>query len=165
MKILKCVNYMIKLNLYNASQEFGVSRETLRKQLLAWEFVGPEFTIQQICKAVFNDLEAERTRNAKEDADKKVRDRLKEEGQTIDLEVFNRLMAVKVIAFKQFVCIGKLPTSFCRLNHGGGFPLQKGQFLFKGAQPRFRVVTHNCVVQYKAHYFRWFVSFLFGHAE
>jgi hypothetical protein len=60
---------MLKLNLYNASQEFGVSRETLRKQLLALEFVGPEFTIQQVCKAVFNDLEAERTRNAKEDAD------------------------------------------------------------------------------------------------
>lgn len=58
-------------SLKKAAAEFGVSRETLKKRLTIAEIpTKPTYSTKEICRAVFGDLNNERLRLTREQADK-----------------------------------------------------------------------------------------------
>lgn len=57
--------------LTRAANEFGCSRETLKKRLLANGIeLAETYTTREICSAIYGDYDSEKTRLAKEQADK-----------------------------------------------------------------------------------------------
>ena len=61
----------MKWTLNRASEEFGVSRETLRKRLNALEIERKgTYSTKEICRAVFGDIDSEKLRLCREQADK-----------------------------------------------------------------------------------------------
>jgi phage terminase Nu1 subunit (DNA packaging protein) len=79
----------IDWTLFRAAQEFGLHRDTLKKRLLA---VGASpndaggFSTQQICAAVYGDYQGEKTRLAKEQADKTALDNAERRRELIRVE-------------------------------------------------------------------------------
>ena len=76
----------MKWTLTNAGIEFGVSRETLRKQLTVAEIPKKDtYSTKEICRAVFGDIENERLRLCREQADKLALDNEQSRQQLVPL--------------------------------------------------------------------------------
>lgn len=79
----------VEWTLFRAAQEFGLHRDTLKKRLLAVGVAPNEagfFSTQQICAAVYGDYQGEKTRLAKEQADKTALDNAERRRELIRVE-------------------------------------------------------------------------------
>jgi phage terminase Nu1 subunit (DNA packaging protein) len=79
----------VEWTLFRAAQEFGLHRDTLKKRLLAVAAAPSEagfYSTQQICAAVYGDYQSEKTRLAKEQADKTALDNAERRRELIRVE-------------------------------------------------------------------------------
>ena len=75
----------ITLSLQKAAEEFGVSRETIRRGLRSIEIEAkPTYSIREIHRSIAGDLRFERTRRERAEADKGERANKVAEGQTLE---------------------------------------------------------------------------------
>jgi hypothetical protein len=79
----------IRLNIDQAAGEFDLDGKTLRRRIRAGGIVPGEdgkFSIAQICAAVFGDYRAEKTREARENADRLALENEKRRGALLDAD-------------------------------------------------------------------------------
>lgn len=79
----------IAWTLFRAAQEFGLHRDTLKKRFIAAGIATAEdgtFSTSQICAAIYGDYQAEKTKLAKEQAEKVAIDNEERRGELIRVE-------------------------------------------------------------------------------
>lgn len=106
--IVKCKTaagpFMLKLSLRQAEIEFGVSRDTLRKRLVAAGIEGDGgFTIQEICAAVYDDKHRETMRKLREGADAAALSNARERAAICDPADIAARLERKAVAWREFV--------------------------------------------------------------
>lgn len=103
---------LIRFSLYTASQEWGISRETLRKKLITAGFDGePDgYTVAEIDIAIHGDLAGERLRKAREDADEVAYRNAKERKELVEIEDFSRRLEAKATTARQLFMDAGLPS-------------------------------------------------------
>jgi len=102
---MKKVN-SIRWSVESAAPEFGVSPKTLSGRIKTRGVVTGDdgkFSTKDICRAVFSDLQWERTRLAKEMADVAERKRKKLDGELLAVDEVRRVWSEVIIYMRQVV--------------------------------------------------------------